>query len=389
MTISSVIALIGFADFGMGNGLLNAISEANGRDDRGKAARAVSSAFFMLAGIALFIAVLFAAMYPMIPWKRVFNLESPLAVSEAGPTMIIFFICFLINLPLGIVQRIQMGYQEGTQNNLWLILGNLLGLAGLLLAIEVKAGLIWLVLAMTGGPVIATVFNAIHLFGWKQPWLRPLWSSVSSSESRIIIRMGIWFFILQLSYSLAFASDNLVAAQVLGPVAVSTYSVVQRMFSVASLMVGIVLVPLWPAYGEAIARGDNLWVKRMLIQSMVISLAIVGILSMVFVVFGAQIIRHWVGSEIVPSFSLLIGFGVWTILFALGNVAGTFLNAANALKFQVSAAVLTGIVSVILKIFFAKSIGLPGIVWGTILGYALFSSIPTLYYVPRLLSGKA
>ena len=388
MTISSVIALLGFADFGMGNGLLNAISEANGRDDTGKAVRAVSSAFYMLVGISILIAVLFMAVYPIIPWKRVFNVESPLAVSEAGPTMAVFFSCFLINLPLGIVQRIQMGYQEGARNNLWLILGSLLGLAGLLLAIEAKAGLIWLVFAMTGGPVIATVVNGLHLFGWKRRWLLPLWSKVSGNESRMIFRMGVLFFILQLSYSLAFASDNLVAAQVLGPVAVSKYSVVQRMFSVASLLVGIVLVPLWPAYGEAIAKGDIQWVRKAFIQSMLLSLIVVGILSVVFVGFGPQIIRLWIGSGILPSFSLLVGFAVWTILFAAGNVAGSFLNAASALKFQVSAAVMTCIFSVILKIFLAKTIGLPGIVWGTVAGYTLFSAIPMLYYVPRLFNEK-
>jgi hypothetical protein len=48
---------------------------------------------------------------------------------------------FLINLPLGIVQRIQLGYQEGFQNNLWSIAGSLLGLTGVLLAIELKSGL--------------------------------------------------------------------------------------------------------------------------------------------------------------------------------------------------------------------------------------------------------
>lgn len=388
MTISSIVALLGFADFGMGNGLLNAISEANGREDRGKAARAVSSAFFMLIGIAMLISVLFILVYPMISWKKVFNVESLDAAQEAGPAMVVFFACFLINLPLGIVQRIQTGYQEGFQNNLWFVAGSLLGLAGVLLAIEAKAGLPFLVLAMTGGPVAATAANGLHLFGWKRPWLRPLWTRMSGSESKILLRTGILFFILQLSYSLIFASDNVVAAQILGPIAVSKYSIVQRMFSVALLAINIVLLPLWPAYGEAITRRDISWVRKTLVHSLQLCLVIAGISSSVFVVFGPQVIRYWVGSVISPSLPLLMGFWVWTILYTGGSVAGTFLNSVSALKFQVSIALITSVASLVLKFYLAKAIGLPGIIWGAVAGYAVFSVIPLLYYVPKLLSEK-
>src|SRR5262249_31721647 len=53
MTISSLITVLGFADFGMGNGLLTAICAAHGRDDTQAARRYVSSAFFILLGIAV------------------------------------------------------------------------------------------------------------------------------------------------------------------------------------------------------------------------------------------------------------------------------------------------------------------------------------------------
>ena len=69
-------------------------------------------------------------------------------------------------------------------------------------------------------------------------------------------------------------------------------------------------------------------------------------------------------------------------------MAGTFLNAVSALKFQVFIALLTGIVSLVLKFYLVKAIGLPGIIWGAVAGYAVFSVIPILYYVPKLFSGN-
>src|SRR5512144_3326213 len=44
MTVTSLTAMLAFADFGMGNGLLNAIASADGHDDEAAAAGATSSA---------------------------------------------------------------------------------------------------------------------------------------------------------------------------------------------------------------------------------------------------------------------------------------------------------------------------------------------------------
>src|SRR5262245_34846746 len=70
MTVSSLIALLGFADFGMGNGLLNAISEAHGKNDTASAQKYVSSGFFMLAGMGVLTAAVFGMVYPFVPWPR-------------------------------------------------------------------------------------------------------------------------------------------------------------------------------------------------------------------------------------------------------------------------------------------------------------------------------
>src|SRR5215217_2391720 len=53
VAISALITLLGFADLGMGNGLLNAIAEANGKNDRKAAESYIASAFYMLLGVSL------------------------------------------------------------------------------------------------------------------------------------------------------------------------------------------------------------------------------------------------------------------------------------------------------------------------------------------------
>ena len=48
MTISSVLLMAGFADFGLGNGLLNAVAKAHGKDDIEGIKKAISSGFASL-----------------------------------------------------------------------------------------------------------------------------------------------------------------------------------------------------------------------------------------------------------------------------------------------------------------------------------------------------
>jgi O-antigen/teichoic acid export membrane protein len=58
-TITSSLALLVFADFGIGNGLVNAISQSDGAEDREAAISYVSTSFFLLLGIAVITALAF------------------------------------------------------------------------------------------------------------------------------------------------------------------------------------------------------------------------------------------------------------------------------------------------------------------------------------------
>jgi O-antigen/teichoic acid export membrane protein len=386
MTISSVVLMLGFADLGLGNGLLNAISEANGKNDREAAANYVSSGFFMLGAMALLIVVVFIIAYPYVPWPSIFNIKSKLANQEVGPAMAAFMAIYALNLPLGVVQRVQMGYQEGYKTNIFQCIGSVFGLIAVLLVIYVQGGLVWLVLAMGGGPTLALLINWVILFRLQSPWLRPRRRRATWASAKRIFRIGFLFFLLQLAVTLAFTSDNLVAAQVLGPEAVTQYSVPMRLFSILPMMMSLIMDPLWPAYGEAIVRGEMEWIQKTLFKSLLITFLIVPLPALFLVLFGVEIVHLWVGPEITPSFLLLAGMGVWSVLLALGSTLSMFLNGINIIKIQIYSASLFGISALLLKILLANTIGLPGIIWGTIIAYTLSTVIPYIIYLPKIMS---
>jgi O-antigen/teichoic acid export membrane protein len=385
MTIGSVLALMSFADLGIGNGLLNALADAYGKEDRMLARQAVASAFFMLSAIAAIVLGVFAVVYRFVPWADVFNVKSSAAINAAGPVMVVFVACFAVNVPLGIVQRVLMGYQRGYVANLWQGLGSLFSLAGVIAAVEARASLPWLVLAMTGGPIVATFLNGIAEFGWSRPWLRPAWREASGLVARRILRLGVLFFFLQLATTAVFASDNIVISQVRGAGAVTFYSVPQRIFVVYVLMVAMLMGPLWPAYGEAVSRGDFGWVRRTVRRSLWATFALTAVPGAVFVVFGRAILHLWVGDAVKPSAWLLLGFGVWAVASMLWATVTLFLNGVNMLKFELACLVPLALVGLGMKIAGAFSLGLTGVVWAGNIAYMLFALIPAAIYVPKLL----
>jgi O-antigen/teichoic acid export membrane protein len=293
-------------------------------------------------------------------------------------------VCFLVGIPLAIVERTQDAYQEGFVNGLWMTAGSLLGLAALVFAIWVEADLPWLVLALLGAPLLTMALNGGRLFWRRRPELRPSRRFVSVEASRRVLRVGFLFFVLQFAMALAYATDNIVVARVLGSEAVTEYAVPMRLFMIVPMIMLLALRPLWPAYGEAIARNDADWVRRTLVVSVGAAVAITALAAALLVVFGRPIIHAWVGDSITPSYSLLIGLGVWSILSVGGTAVAMFLNGASIIRFQVIIASCMAVAALVLKIVLATTIGLPGVIWGTVIAYTVLSVIPVAIYVPRL-----
>ena len=383
-TISSVIALSSFIDLGIGYGMINVVAAASGTTDAFDARRHISSGFFLLSGLALVAGSAVAVLYPLVPWAGVFNVSSVRAASEAGPAVAIVASCFLAGLPLSLVQRLQFAYQEGFQASLWVAAGNLLGLAGVLATIAAGAGLPWLVLAMAGGPLAAALLNTITFF-LRRPHLRPSLSFVSAGASLTLVRLGLLFLVMNVALAAGIHSNSIVISRVIGPEAVTAYWVPMRLFTTVPLILTLALTPFWPAYGESIARGDVLWVRRALLRSVGATLIVALPLVLFLVVFGQRITEAWSRGEVSPSFLLILVLGGWTLASALSVPVGMFLNGASILRFQAMWAVAMAAINVPLSIVFAEAWGVEGVVVATFITSVICLDVPGYLVVPRVL----
>lgn len=385
MTISSVVMMLGFADLGLSNGLINMVANAMGREDRLAAKKSISSAFWMLSAIAVVATLGLIAAYPFIDTSRLFNVHSLTAMREAGPASLVFFLCFVLNLPLGTIRGVQNGMQNGFLNNLWSILGSISSLAALLIVIHFNAGLPLLVLSLSGPPILVLLLNGVELFGFSYPDLLPSLGSFSRESASRLLHTGMMFFLLQVSYTVGMQTDNVVIAQILGAKSVASYAVPARMFSMINAMLIMISGSMWPAYADAMARSDWPWIRRSFKRVIAIGTSITLIATTVLVLFGNKILGIWVGPQLHASAALLTVFAVQCVLYAYLQPINFLLNGIGQLRVQVVSGLLMAALNLALSIVFVKRYGIIGAVLGTVIALLLVQVVPLTLAASRAL----
>ncbi len=387
MTIISFTMALKFADLGLGNGLINTLSKTFGTNDREEAKKAVSSVFFILLAVASFLLIIFSLFYTSLPWGSIFNVRTEIAINESGPSAAVFFICFILNIPIGIVQRIQRGYQEGYIFNLWETVGNILSLVALLFAIYFKLGLPLLILAIAGIPIIVRSINMFFQFFYVRKWIKPRLGLFDIQIAKRLLNTGIVFTIITLANILGSSVDNIIIAQYMGASFVTEYSIVQKLYSIL-FIVTFITAPFWPAFGEAFALADYSWAQRAFYKIQLLSFWVTIMICLPLVLFGQFLIKIWVGTEVIPSLTLIVGFAFFWIASGLAQAAINIMQTEYFIRRLLVITVTYGILSFLLKIAVIPAWGLPGVIYAGGLSYGIFFTLPIYLIVTRDLKLK-
>lgn len=376
MTITSFVLFLSAADLGLGNGLAITIAEADGRNDARIAQQCISSAFFALSAIGAIAILLLAAVYRHVPWDWLYNARSTLARSEVRSATCVLAVCTAVSLPFGIVARVQLGYQKGYRGDLWLSVGNSMALVVIVVFIRMGLGLPWLVLAVGGCPLLASGINWSVQFLHTTPWLRPRLGLIDWSVTCRLAGLGGMFFIQQCFGLTYYLSDNLVISHVLGNAEVAKFSVEQRFFSVG-LLSQYVMLPLWPAFREAITRGDTTWARLTLGRALRLNLLIGGGGGLLLLAASHWILKRWAGMETPGIDGMKVGFVLWIVLVGYIATMNAFLNQPGVMKRYLLIFGASTILAVGLKVLCVARFGAAGAVWATIAGYGIAFVVPS------------
>jgi O-antigen/teichoic acid export membrane protein len=340
VTITSFTALFAFADLGIGNGLLTRLSAAFGRADAAEAQQITSTGFSLGLALASLAALLGAAIIQFSDWPVRLLTVPNLPPDELKESLFWFLFGFASMIGLSLVHRAQLATQQGHVAAWWQVSGAIGSVAGVLWAVYLQGGLAAIVLGQTLPVVLAGVLNAVYYLKSRDRFPRRLSPNALNPRTMAdLLRIGGFYFVMQASMAVAFSSDVSLIASAFGPAAVTDYAIASKLFSVISILLGAYSQSLWPAYGEAKARGDQPWIGARLKRTLIVLPALAGVSALALLVAWEPITSWWLRATPAVSIYLLAAFAAWTLVESIGQAYSALLNGLGVIRFQLVLAV--------------------------------------------------
>jgi O-antigen/teichoic acid export membrane protein len=105
----------------------------------------------------------------------------------------------------------------------------------------------------------------------------------------------------------------------------------------------------------------------------------------VLVLVGAPLIRVWTRGAVGARVDVLLALAIWTCLSVWGQAVAAFLNGVGKIRVQAATAVFMSAAAYLLKLLLVRPLGPGGVVWATVIAYSIFTYLPLLWILRRIL----
>ena len=376
-TMVSLISFGSFLDLGLGNALLNSVSKLHVSEDFLSIQKQITTATVSIAIISLFLICAVFLILPFADFGSFFGAR-PVAARYAFAALTLPFLALL---PFSLASRIMLAIDLATTDALWQLSSSLILGVALLFCTTCDAG-VWL--AVLASSLIPSLMRTAQYFALPKinPLLRFSKDAFAFESARSLAKPAILFFILQLAAASIFLSDNLIISRSLGATEGATYSLAARIFAIPIAFQGLLLGPIWPQLTKTIHLNGFRSVRKHVFVMWLLT-GIGGLLFAFFVIlFREPFFSAWTRSQgPIPSRTIIMFMGMWSVVQLLGAVNGTILNAAEVIRFQIGLACTAGILAFGAKLYGASKYGSSGVIGLGMLVYLFVSFFPSLFFI--------
>jgi len=315
MTIVSLITVINFVDFGIAFGLQNQWAELSLDKTGMKIKKAISSVFFYLLFVSLLLLSIGILLYQFVDLSSIFRVDSKNVsfIKEVNVSAFVFFIFTSISIPFSIVQRIQMGKQEGYLTNIWNIIANILTLLLLIIFIKLKLGIPYIIIALHGVNNIIIISNFIYEFCFKHKDLFPHLKLFDFKILKMLVGDGLVYLINQVGTMILTLTNNIFLANYYGAATVGLFNIGIKFLSLFQLPLEATAPYFLPAFNDAIAKKEMLWVKRTLKRYLQFISIYSLLIFLVIYFFGDTLLTLWLSKAHLLSQHLLLAFAFFGV----------------------------------------------------------------------------
>lgn len=389
LTISSLVAWLGFFDLGIGNGLRNKFIEAieNGKHRLAKIYVSTAYTIISLIVVSVWLIAVIASFF--INWCGILNVDYSLE-NEVFLTLVIVITNFSIIFILGLNRTLLNAIQKPAIASSFDTITQLLLCSVILILIHTtKGSLINLAFAMGGTSIFVLIISNIWTFNTHLKKYKPTVKYVRFRMAKGIMSMGLLFFFLQIIAIAFYQTNNLIISHYVGPDEVTVYNIAYKYMNVLTMIFTILISPFWSAFAEANVNCDYKWMKK--VQKKLIQVVgIIALLGMIMCVVSPWFYKFWLHgtSVIVPMTVTILVFGfhicnIWSTLWT------QLLSGFGKIRLQLICSTLCCVSYLPLGIWACKQFGLIGLLVASLISFALFTSWFGIIQVNKLIDRTA
>lgn len=379
--LSALLAYFNFGDFGMGSVVMTRLPPAHARNNFAAVRQIVASALSAMIIVASMVAAVGIASLWLFPWQDLLGAEA-VASSEVRITVLVFVVTGAVGIVGTVGSRVLAALQRGALIRVCdsiAAASSMIAVAGCVLL----QAPIWAFLLALFAPYTCSWLIQLGYVMVRYPYLRIGLSDLDFLAGLRFLRVGIAFAVLSLGWVLAYTLDSIVVASVLGASSAAVFSIAVRLFGLVGGTLTLAGQQMWPAMGEAIARGDLGWVRKRFKHSILTAAGAATLSSVVLVAVGPTATRLWVGEELVPPLSLYFALGIWTIYLTVIVQYSQMLLVAERVRLLAGLGLVMAAVNLAVSIFLTQRIGLVGPVVGNLVAACLVQLIPMIVLTRR------
>jgi O-antigen/teichoic acid export membrane protein len=271
--VTSVTAILGFFNFGMGGAMVSPLAHAFAGQDPVQEQEVVGAAVVPLAALSLLIAVIALPLLAVLPLPSLFGqaaktVSAPMLRAAA----LLACACTLAALPLSVCGNARQAYQELHVTNAIGTICNSVMFVGMLLVAWLSPTLISFVAVRSLVPVVGQMADSWLLL-CRRPYLIHVLQSFSLARAKGIAGDGVFFVAATSTNMLLYQWPIFLMTRMRQPLESSRFAIcIQIILLALSFLIGL-MQPLWGATAEASVSGDHAWLKAAIIRVQIATVA--------------------------------------------------------------------------------------------------------------------
>lgn len=380
LTISSILVWINYFDIGLGNGLRNKLAEAVADGDWEHGRIYVSTSFFILSLLMLFVTGVLFCVNKYLDWGVILNTsDHPIPNLNAVVSWILIIFC--ISFVLKLIGVVYMALQLPAINDLLLFAGSAFSLFLIYLLTHFTQGsLFYVAMAFSLSPLLVYLV-AIPFTFKKYKSLRPGFTYIKMTYAKELMGVGFRFFIIQIACLVIFSTSNFLISHFFTPAEVTPYNIAFKYFNVVSMLFAILISPMWSAITDAYKKKEYDWI-RLKMKAMVGIWGVCVALLLLMVLISGKVYTYWVGNNVSIAFSLSIGMAIYVMVSTWNQIFASFVNGITNITFQLWLSLIEAFLFIPLAYWFSHLFGLVGMVYAmTTVLFISSVGLPIQYYL--------